>query len=86
MKTFDHSRTGNFVPGGVGEGEVNHLPNRFLQVTQIFTNSRKQMRVIRCTNIGLQCTYKVKIILHVNLSLLLIKHVKRNSCLCHSDG
>ena len=31
-------------------------------------NSRKQTRVIRCTNIGLQLTYEVKIILYVNLS------------------
>ena len=30
-------------------------------------------------------SYEVKILLHLNLSYELIKHVKRNSCLCHFD-
>ena len=31
-------------------------------------------------------SYEVKIFLRLNLSYELIKHVKRNSCLCHFDG
>ena len=44
-----HRRTGIFLP----EGAVNHLPKKFLQVAQILWNSRKETRVIRCTNNGL---------------------------------
>ena len=36
----DHRRTGNFRPGG--GGAVNHLPKKFLQVTQIFTKQSKR--------------------------------------------
>ena len=39
-----------FCPGGGGGAAVNHLPKKFLQVTQILRNSRKETRVIRCTN------------------------------------
>ena len=46
---FSHRRTGIFLPGGA----VNHLPKKFLQVAQILRNSRKETRVIRCTNNGL---------------------------------
>ena len=34
----------------------------------------------------LRPTYEVKRLLHMNQSYELIKHVKRNSCLCHFDG
>ena len=34
-------------------GAVNHLPKKFLQVAQILRNSRKETRVIPCTNNGL---------------------------------
>ena len=31
-------------------------------------------------------SYEVRIFLHLNLSYELIKHVKRNSCLCHFEA
>ena len=31
-------------------------------------------------------THEVKVFLHMNLLHELIKHVKRNNCLCHFDG
>ena len=39
VKCQSHRRTGNFLPGG---GAVNHLPKKFLQVTQIFTKQLKR--------------------------------------------
>ena len=36
-----------------GGGAVNHLPKKFLQVGQIFTNSRTETRATRCNNIGI---------------------------------
>ena len=52
-------------------GEGEPFAQKFSQVAQIFTK---------------QSTYEVKTFLHMNLSYELIKHVKRNSCLCHFDG
>ena len=72
-----HRRTGNFLPGGGGGGGGNYLPPKFSPVAQIFTKQSMQQH---------RPTYEEKVFLHMNLSYELIKHVKRNSCLCHFDG
>ena len=43
----DHSRTGNFLPGGA----VNYLPKKFSQVAQIFTKQWKRNEAKRCNNV-----------------------------------
>ena len=66
-----HRRTGIFLPGGA----VNHLPKKFLQVAQILWNSRKETRVIRCTNNGLDMKWNFFWYMNLHLSLK-VKHFK----------
>ena len=69
-----------FCQGGGGEP----FAQKFSQVAQMLTKQSKR-------NEGHMVhqhrpSYEVKIFLHLNLSYELIKHVKRNSCLCRFDG
>ena len=68
--------------GGRG-GAVNYLPKNLSQVAQILTKQSKRNEAH--TMQQHRPTYEVKVFLLMNLSWL-IKHVKRNSCLCHFDG
>ena len=79
---FQHRRTGNFLLGGRG-GET--FAQKILASCPNFYKTVKKKRgSYDGTNI-IRPTCKVEIFLHTNLSYDLIKHVKRNSCLCHFD-
>ena len=59
-------------------------PRNSCKLPKFLRSSRKETMVIWCNNIGLHMKWKP--VLHVYLSYELIKHVKRNSCLCHCDS
>ena len=69
--------------GGGGGGAVNYLPKNLFHVAQIFTKQSKRNEAN--TMQQHRPTYEVRVVFLMNLSWL-IKHVKRNSCLCHFDG
>ena len=67
-------------------GGGNHLPKNFLQVAQILRNSRKEARVIRCTNNGLHMKWNFFFDIWIYMWIKKTLKLKRNSCLFHFDG
>ena len=74
----------NFWPGGGGR-QWTICPKNSRKMLKCLRNCQRKARVIRCTNKGLHMKWKYSYI-RMNLSYELIKHIKRNICLCHFDS
>ena len=81
---FKYRRTGRLREVG-GGWALNNLLKKFSQFSECSRNSRKETRVIRCTNIGLHMKWKYSYIWTWIYHMGSWNTLKENS-ICHFDG
>ena len=73
-----------FARGGGGRWTI--CPKNSLKLPKLLRNSRKETRVIRCTDNGLHMKWKYFYVWMYHMSPKNTLKLKRNSCLFHFDG